>query len=186
MSMHQPCVLTTKDFSIIETMRERCLGQDDPLAPILKQKIETARVVFREDVPENVATLSSRVTFTINDGPPGTRVISHQHMTTPVGMFLSIATRRGLALLGLAEGMQFQLAGMHGGIETVRLIAVNYQPEATARARDLAAHAAPRPANAVAAEHRIPALTLVRSASPAPRSHTPAADLPDDPGPSAA
>ena len=43
--MRETCFLTTKDFTILEVMRDRCLGRDDPLAPILKRKIETATVV---------------------------------------------------------------------------------------------------------------------------------------------
>ena len=36
----ETCFLTTKDLTILEGMRDRCLGRDDPLAPILKRKIE--------------------------------------------------------------------------------------------------------------------------------------------------
>ena len=78
----ETCILTTKDFTILEVMRDRCLGRDDPLAPILKRKIESALVVFREDVPENVATLSSRVTFSVDGRDPDTRVISHDRMSS--------------------------------------------------------------------------------------------------------
>ena len=60
------CFLTTKDFTILEVMLDRCLGRDDPLAPILKRKIEAATVMFRDDIPVDVATLSSRVTFSVN------------------------------------------------------------------------------------------------------------------------
>jgi regulator of nucleoside diphosphate kinase len=99
---NETCILTTKDFTILEVMLDRCLGRDDPLAPILKRKIDSALVVFRDDVPENVATLSSRVTLSVDGRDPDTRVISHDRMTSPVGMYLPISTLRGLALLGLA------------------------------------------------------------------------------------
>ncbi len=55
---NETCILTTKDFTILEAMRDRYLGWGDPLAPILNRKIESAVVTFRDDVPENVATLS--------------------------------------------------------------------------------------------------------------------------------
>ena len=45
----ETCILTTKDFTILEVMRDRCLGRDDPLMPILKRKFENAVVVFREE-----------------------------------------------------------------------------------------------------------------------------------------
>lgn len=45
------CILTTKDFTLQEVMPDRCLGRDHPLAPVLKRKLESATVMFREDVP---------------------------------------------------------------------------------------------------------------------------------------
>jgi regulator of nucleoside diphosphate kinase len=98
----ETCILTTKDFTILEVMRERCLGRDDPLAPILKRKIESALVVFRDDVRVNVATLSSRVAFRVDGREPDTRILSHDRMNGSAGLFLPITTPRGLALLGLA------------------------------------------------------------------------------------
>ena len=125
----ETCILTTKDFTIVEVMRDRCLGQDDPLAPILKRKIESAIVMFRDDVPDDVATMSSRVTFSVNGRDPDTRIISHDRMTTPIGMFLPVTTLRGLALLGLAEGEHFILTNGDGIEERILLEKVHYQPE---------------------------------------------------------
>ena len=42
----ETCILTTKDFTILEVMRDRCLGRDDPLAPILEQEDRSATVMF--------------------------------------------------------------------------------------------------------------------------------------------
>lgn len=36
------CILTTKDFTILEVMRDRRVGTDDPLTPILERKLATA------------------------------------------------------------------------------------------------------------------------------------------------
>lgn len=66
----ETCILTTKDLTILQVMRERCLGRDDALAPILKRKIESALVVFRDDVRVNVATLSSRVASGLTGANP--------------------------------------------------------------------------------------------------------------------
>jgi regulator of nucleoside diphosphate kinase len=175
----ETCILTTKDFTILEVMRDRCFG-GDALAPILKRKIESALVVFREDVPENVATLSSRVTFSVDGRDPDTRVISHDRMTSPVGMYLPITTPRGLALLGLAEGQQFLLTDHEGREESVLLEKVQYQPESARREKDaLASPPAP--------PQRKPSLTLIRGAFyDQPRLAPAGPDGFDDPGPSAA
>jgi regulator of nucleoside diphosphate kinase len=132
----ETCILTTKDFTIIEVMRDRCLGQDDPLAPILKRKIESAIVMFRDDVPDDVATMSSRVTFSVNGRDPDTRIISHDRMASTVGMFLPVTTLRGLALLGLSEGEHFVFTNSDGVEEQVLLEKVDYQPEAARREKE--------------------------------------------------
>jgi regulator of nucleoside diphosphate kinase len=102
--------------------------------------------VFRDDVPGNVATLSSRVTFSIDGRESDTRVISHDRMTSPIGMFLPITSPRGLALLGLAEGQEFRLPNHDGAEERILLAKVLYQPETAKRAKEgLANPASARP-----------------------------------------
>jgi regulator of nucleoside diphosphate kinase len=132
---HESCFLTTKDFTILEVMLDRCLGTGDPMRALLARKIESATVVFRDDIPPDVATLSSRVTFTVDGREPDTRILSHDRMTSPIGLFLPISTPRGLALLGLAAGQTFRLAKPDGGEERIVLEAVAYQPEAAKRER---------------------------------------------------
>jgi len=174
----ETCVLTTKDFTILEVMRERCLGSDDPLAPILNRKIGSALVVFRDDVPADVATLSSRVAFTVNGGEPHTRILSHDSMGGSAGLFLPITTPRALAILGLAEGQGFLLTDRDGREERVVLERVQYQPEAARREREaLSLPAAPA--------QRKPALKLVRGALYDEPRFAPVGPG-DDPGPSAA
>ncbi|RWF79390.1 MAG: nucleoside-diphosphate kinase [Mesorhizobium sp.] len=176
----ETCILTTKDFTILEAMRERCLGRDDPLAPILKRKIESALVVFRDDVRVNVATLSSRVAFRVDGREPDTRILSHDRMNGSAGLFLPITTPRGLALLGLAEGEDFFLTDHEGREERVVLEKVHYQPEAARREREaLSSSSAPA--------QRKPSLKLVRGALyNEPRLVPTGSDDFDGPGPSAA
>jgi regulator of nucleoside diphosphate kinase len=174
------CILTPKDFTILEVMRDRCLGRDDPLAPLLRRKLESARVVFRDDVPASVATLNSRVSFRPGGGDPDTRILSNERMASPVGLSLSIATPRGLALLGLAEGEAFRLAGRDGSEEWIMLEKVQYQPEAARRDKELARGQA-SPARGK------PVLRLIRGASVDRQAPAPVVyDTFDDPGPSAA
>ncbi|MGE0280379.1 MAG: nucleoside-diphosphate kinase [Rhizobiaceae bacterium] len=133
---HDACILTTKDFTILEVMLERCLGRSDPMREFIQRKLGAAAVVFREDVPADVATLNSRVTYRVNDREPDSRVISQDRMTSPIGMFLPITTAPGLALLGLAEGQTFRLINSDGLDEIVTLERVLYQPEAAKREKD--------------------------------------------------
>tara|TARA_Y100000815_G_scaffold241419_1_gene237656 strand:- start:1081 stop:1617 length:537 start_codon:yes stop_codon:yes gene_type:complete len=175
----ETCFLTTKDFTILEVMRDRCLGPDDPVAPILKRKIESATVMFWDDIPVNVATLNSRVTFSVDGREPDRRTISHDRMTSPIGMFLPITTARGLALLGLSEGQEFTVENADGKEERVLLHQVLYQPEAARREKEALEQAG----HSTAAK---PTLRLIRGAFYDQPRLVPAYDGFDDPGPSAA
>ena len=172
MSMDR-CILTTKDFTILEVMLDRCLGRDDPLVPILRRKLDAATVVMRDDVPASVATLSSRVTFSVGGRQSDTRVLSHDRMNSP-GVFLPITTARGLALLGLSEGQRFQLRGRGGAEEDVLLESVLYQPEAARRRQETTLQPEPQ---------RKPMLSLVQGGG---QRTMDGAEGFDDPGPSAA
>ena len=171
------CILTTKDFTILEIMLDRCRHRNDPLTPLMERKIATAQVVLRADVPPNVVTLGSRVAFSVDNRDSDTRVVTADGASAPVGMFLPITSPRGLALLGLAEGQTFRLAGREGVVESIFLEALHYQPEAARRERE-AMEGLLRPGNGK------PALRVIHGALSddgglRPRSH-------DDPGPRSA
>jgi len=184
MSNGETCLLTTKDYTILEVMLERCLGRDDPIAEILKRKIEGASVMFRDDIPPMVVTLSSRVSYRVDDGPAETRIIAHDELRGLVGSVLSITNPRGLALMGLAEGQSMTIRRADGTEEKLTVQEVVYQPEAAKREaaglqRDLGGSAS-KPRGAI--------LRLVHSAEglPATPIERILAPFDDDPGPSAA
>ncbi|TWH00103.1 regulator of nucleoside diphosphate kinase [Mesorhizobium sp. J18] len=173
------CILTTKDFTILEVMLDRC--RDTALAALLRQKLDKAQVVFREDIPEHTATLNSRLIYRMNDGPANTRIISHALIGSPVGLFLPITNPRGLALLGLSEGQVFELAIPEGRVERILLEKVLYQPEAERRRKNHAIPGGTRPKGR-------PMLSLVHSSDGVPTVGASVAPIgdPEDPGPSAA
>lgn len=123
----------------------------------------------------------SRVTFSVNGRDADTRIISHDRMTSPIGMFLPVTTLRGLALLGMAEGEQFKLTNSDGIEERILLEKVNYQPEAARREKDAMERLSTGKATGK------PALRLIRGAfyDRAPLVAV-SPDGFDDPGPSAA
>lgn len=176
----ETCFLSNKDFTILKTMRARCLGRDDPLAPILKRKIESALVMFWDSIPENVATLRSRVTFNVDGRAPDTRVIWHDPMTSITGLGLPLSRPIGLALLGLTEGQEFRLTNPGGIEQRIALEKVHYQPEA-ARREMIARN------QLTAVEQLKPALKLIRGALYDQPKFATAGSLGfHDPGPTAA
>ena len=162
------CQLTTKDYTTIEVLLERYAGRDDTMAAILRQKIAKAVVMFRDDIPSNVVTLDSRVTFRVDGGPAETRIIANDETRGVVGMVLAITTPRGVALLGLAEGDCVTITKEDGSRETLSVQEVVYQPEAAARdAGKLGQRGAPDAA-------RRPFLRVVHSSDDLPQKPAPA------------
>lgn len=167
------CFLTTKDFTILEVMRDRRHGATDPLASILKTKIESAIVVFREDIPSNVATLNSNVTYRCNNGSATNVILAYGPVKITSNTYLPINTIRGLALLGLSEGQEIIVSNNDGFEERIFLERVEYQPEAVKREKDAATRSL---------SQSKPTLRLINGSSP--RRFDP--DGYDDPGPAAA
>lgn len=58
--------------------------------------------MFRDDIPANVVTLSSRVAYRVNDGPAETRIVAHDQMRGLVGMLFAYhqSARPGVARSG--------------------------------------------------------------------------------------
>ncbi|PBB43736.1 nucleoside-diphosphate kinase [Mesorhizobium sp. WSM3866] len=129
------CQLTTKDYTILQVIRERHPIRDETFSTILQRKISSAVVMFRDDIPANVVTLSSGVAYRVNDGPAETRIVAHDQMRGLVGMLLPITNPRGLALLGLAKGQSMSIPTADGMLETLTVHEVVYQPEAARRER---------------------------------------------------
>ena len=172
-------ILTTKDFTILETMCDHPLGRHD-LVSLIQRKIGRAVVVFREDLPGGIASINSRVRFRVNGGESDTRVLSTGQVTAPFGMFLPITTLRGLALLGLVEGQDILLTNADGVDERVLLEKVEYQPEASRRERQALG-------KGTVPARRQPLLRVVSGETSQIRCSVPGApEDSDDPGPSAA
>lgn len=180
---YDTCILTTKDYTILEVMLDRSLDPSNAIAALLRRKLESASVVFRDDVPSEVATLSSRISFSVDGSEPDSRILSHDRMSSPGGLFLPITTLRGLALLGLKEGQAIDCADDEGEERHILLERVLYQPEAARREKDaIALRATP--------EMRRSSLRVVSGAHATDRRKVVSGfagyDGGDDPGPAAA
>ena len=175
------CRLTTKDFAVLEVMLERRRAFADPIVHLLEHKLSTADVVAIDAVGPDIVTLNSRVVFHIDAGPAETRTLVQNEVRGPVGSSLSVATRRGLCMLGMAEGQTTSIEHPDGRRESILIKAVLYQPEAARRAVQEKSRAEVR---------RPHGLTLVYSATADRRPLGERAGMrqteDDDPGPSAA
>ena len=129
------CQLTTKDYTILEIMREQAFGDDDLMRSILGRKLSNAIVSLRDQIPANVVTVGSRVTYRIDDRPAETRIVAGDDFHGLSGLLpvVPISHPRGLAMLGLAEGDKVTLRPHDGPAETVAVLEVVHQPEAARR-----------------------------------------------------
>jgi regulator of nucleoside diphosphate kinase len=175
--------LTSKDFTILEAMRDRCLSPASAYGRLLARKIDTARVVLTEDIAPDRVTLNTRLRYSVGGGAEIACLLVQGDVHGIVGLTLPVETMRGLALLGLRPGEQIELAAEGGPPETLAVVQVDYQPEAARRERraGLGRPAAP----ALRLVHSVPGVQGARSAG-GPPQHCAALPWPDDPGPSAA
>ncbi len=161
--------LTTRDHAVLESILRRGV-LDRPYARALRRKLANAQVVFTDDVDPDVATLNSRVAYSV-EGRDDERVLSYGVSAGMPGAVLPVLSHRGLALLGVRKGGERIVQRLDGGEEKIQLHKVLYQPEAARRQRRKEG----------AAADRLPAL-LPHPRDPGP--HQRLAD--DDPGPTAA
>lgn len=167
------CTLTIGDFSTLRALEEHWSENDHALLPDLRRKLDSARVVFQDDLPRGVATLGSRIAYTVDRGELETRALT---CLAGVGeQWLPIRLPVGLAILGRSEGQDINVREGGGAQRLVRLHRVFDQPEANWPERF---EPEPKPAQ--------PALRLVQGGGRRAAAVIAAPDDGDDPGPSAA
>ncbi|TPK61084.1 nucleoside-diphosphate kinase [Mesorhizobium sp. B2-4-19] len=175
------CCLTTKDRAVLEIMLERRRAFADPIVQMLERKLSSADIVPIDSVGPDIVTMNSRVVFSVDAGHAETRTLVQNEVRGPVGSSLSVATRRGLCMLGMAQGQAASIEHADGRRESILIKAVLYQPEAARRALRQKDRTDGR---------RLPGLTLVYSAADDWRPLGETAGMrqteDDDPGPSAA
>lgn len=128
-------LLTTMDMAILQVMRERGLALEAATRRLLDDRIARACVVFAEDIPDDVATVNSRVVYAVNEGPPERAALAQCALRDAALAAAPIDQPRGLALLGLCVGQTTDYVDSAGDLVRMRLIAVEYQPEAARKRR---------------------------------------------------
>jgi regulator of nucleoside diphosphate kinase len=125
-------VLTVRDFAELERFARLGLRPNDPVSAALLAKLDRSTIFPVDAIASNVATLGSRVIFSVDGGPPEARVLVLPARHSPAGWTLLVTTPHGLALLGHAPGALVSATRRDGAAETLRLLAVADQPEAAA------------------------------------------------------
>lgn len=131
--------LTTKDYIVLQTMLERSQEAGGPYAELLAHRVRHSAVCLREDIPEDVVTLNTRLVYTLDGRPVPPQLVVQAPNDDLPAFALSIHTIRGLALLGMRVGAVCRYRVGASITETVRVAEILSQPEAEARRKDHAA-----------------------------------------------
>jgi regulator of nucleoside diphosphate kinase len=122
-------VITSRDYERLEALLDSLPPDGLPHRPALEAELNRAEVVPPEQVPANVVTMNSTVRFTIaQSGEEFTLTLVYPKDAGGTDR-ISVLAPVGSALLGLSVGDELDWPIPGGGVSTVRVTGVDYQPE---------------------------------------------------------
>ncbi|GAA3947007.1 nucleoside diphosphate kinase regulator [Allohahella marinimesophila] len=123
-----PIKLSTVDYRRLSALLDKL--PFSPEADLLAEEIERAEHRMPEDMPADVATMRSRVTFTIlSTQKTFTYTLVYPEELTGYDSPLSVLTPVGSALLGLSTGQTMEWPLGSDRSTRVRIDNICYQPE---------------------------------------------------------
>lgn len=121
-------ILSSLDLERIEALLAKQPAQF-PGRETLEAELDLADVFDPQDMPPDVVTMNSTVRFTLlESGKTNTLTLVYPKEIDGSGDKVSVFAPVGIALLGLSQGDEFQMASPTGQV-TVRVDAIEYQPE---------------------------------------------------------
>jgi regulator of nucleoside diphosphate kinase len=139
MNKHKTILVTESDFERIQSLIESCRSswrQDLHDLDTLEGELDKAKIVKPADIPPNVVTMNSRVR--VKDITSGREFVCQIVFPKDADSELnriSILAPIGTALLGYRTGSTVEWQ-MPSGTRRLKVLSVEYQPEAAGRAAD--------------------------------------------------
>lgn len=122
-------ILSSLDMERIEALLEKHTAPF-PGREALEAELDRADVFDPKDMPPNVVTMNSTVRFTmLESGKSNTLSLVYPKEMDGSDSKVSIFAPVGIALLGLSVGDELQMPSATGKVTTVRVDAIDYQPE---------------------------------------------------------
>jgi regulator of nucleoside diphosphate kinase len=123
-------VISTLDAARIEALLENMTNQAFPGREELEAELSRAELLAPEQIPPNVVTMNSTVTFRMLESDRSfSLTLVYPRDADASGTRLSVLAPVGSALLGLAIGDEIEWPKPGGGVLRVRIEEILYQPE---------------------------------------------------------
>ncbi|GGB40579.1 nucleoside diphosphate kinase regulator [Oceanisphaera marina] len=128
MAQLPPITVSTLDLARLEALLEKQPESD--AVTRLENELDRANVVAPTEVPEDIVTMNSTITFTMADGKETfTKTLCYPRDMDNSNNKISVLAPIGAALLGLSVGQTIEWPAPNGKTLQVSISAVDYQPE---------------------------------------------------------
>jgi len=123
-------ILTSQDFDRLEALLASLPPNAFPGKTALQAELERAEIVEPEKVPPDVVTMNSTVRFQLLEtGEEFQLTLVYPKDVQGHADRISVLAPVGSALLGLSVGDELEWPKPGGGVSTVKVVEVVYQPE---------------------------------------------------------
>lgn len=130
MEQKLPITISTLDAARLEKMLASVGGRQIPNKDDLQAELDRAHIVEPEEMPHDVVTMNSTVTFQMESSSNEfSLTLVYPHDLDDGTGKISVLAPVGSALLGLREGDEMSWPKPGGGLLKVRILKVVYQPE---------------------------------------------------------
>lgn len=131
MSSKPPIVISSLDLERIEALLERMPPTQAAQYQALRGELDRADVLEPADIPADVVTMNSVVTFKDDDSGDELTISLVYPAGAGVPGTVSILAPVGSALLGLKVGQPIEWPTPDGRRRQLRVLEIEYQPEAS-------------------------------------------------------
>ena len=130
MAKQTKVILTSQDFDRLEALLASLPPNAFPGKTALQAELERAEIVEPEKVPPDVVTMNSTVRFQLLEtGEEFQLTLVYPKDVQGHADRISVLAPVGSALLGMSVGDELEWPKPGGGVSTVRVVEVVYQPE---------------------------------------------------------
>jgi regulator of nucleoside diphosphate kinase len=126
MSNRLQCSLTPNDHAVLREILDQTKS-DNAYRRLLKRKLVQAEICSPRNIPDDVVTINSRVTFCVDAGVPRTANLVRNESRDFPNYTVSIETLLGLGLLGLRAGRAVAVETETGGLQKINVLRIDFQ-----------------------------------------------------------